>query len=39
MTPNFVMDLVTYADGGTYTVEDIDLKDLLPPPRQLAFPI
>ena len=26
--PYFVMDLVTYADGGTYTVEDIDLKDI-----------
>lgn len=26
--PYFVMDLVTYEDGGTYTVEDIDLKDI-----------
>lgn len=26
--PYFVMDLVTYADGGTYTVEDIDLKGI-----------
>jgi len=26
--PYFVMDLVTYEDGETYTVEDIDLKDI-----------
>ena len=26
--PYFVMDLVVYADGETYTVEDIDLKDI-----------
>ena len=26
--PYFVMDLVTYEDGDTYTVEDIDLSDI-----------
>ena len=26
--PYFVMDLVVYADGGTYTAEDIELKDI-----------
>jgi serine/threonine-protein kinase len=26
--PYFVMDLVTYSDGGTYTAEDVDLGDI-----------
>ena len=26
--PYFVMDLVTYSDGGTYTAEDVDLADI-----------
>lgn len=26
--PYFVMDLVTYEDGGTYTVEDVELGDI-----------